>query len=120
MRVPTDKPLAKWIRELIAADKVEYFYYTDEWKALRLQVLQDNHYECQHCKAKGKYTRAVCVHHVNEVRVRPELALSRYYTDEHGQQQMQLIPLCNSCHNIVHEKLLKWQQKDKFTNIERW
>lgn len=120
MRIPTDKPLAKWIRELIAADKVELFYQTNEWKNLRKEVLRDNHYECQHCKAKGRYTRADCVHHVNEVRVKPELALSKHYTDGEGRQQLQLVPLCNTCHNIVHDKLGEWQRKDKFTNEERW
>lgn len=120
MRVPTDKPLAKWIRELIRADKVHIFYQTKEWKELRQDILYDNHYECQRCKEKGKYTRATCVHHVNEVRVRPDLALSRYYTDAKGEQQKQLIPLCDACHNIEHDKLGNWQRKDKFTNEERW
>ena len=120
MRIPTDKTLAKWIRELIRADKVHLFYQTKEWKELRREVLEDNHYECQRCKEKGKYTRATCVHHVNEVRVRPDLALNKYYTDAEGKQQKQLIPLCDACHNIEHDKLGNWQRKDKFTNEERW
>lgn len=120
MRVPADKPLASWIRSLIRAGKVYLFYQTEEWKELRLQVLEDNHYECQRCKKLGKYTKAVCVHHVNEVRIRPDLALSKFYTDNKGQQQKQLVPLCNECHNIEHDKLGQWQKKDKFVNEERW
>jgi len=120
MRIPTDKSLAKWIRELIRADKVHLFYQTKEWKELRLKVLEENHYECQRCLEKGKYTRATCVHHVNEVRIRPDLALSKYYTDAEGKQQKQLMPLCDACHNLEHDKLGEWQRKDKFINEERW
>ena len=120
MRIPTDISLARWIRELIITDRVQLFYQTKEWKELRQEVLYENHYECAECKKKGKYTRADCVHHINEVRHRPDLALSKHYTDAEGKQQQQLIPLCNECHNIIHDKLGEWQRKDKFTNEERW
>lgn len=120
MRIPKDIPLATWIRQLIREDKVELFYFTDEWKELRQDVLEAHYYECQHCMKKGKYTKAICVHHHNEVRQRPDLALSRYYTDSEGNRQLNLIPLCNTCHNLVHDKLGEWQRKDKFTNEERW
>ena len=120
MRIPIDIPLAKWIRQLIRDNKVEKFYLTDDWKELRQDVLEFFHFECQECLKKGNYTKADCVHHVNEVRVRPDLALSRMYTDHKGQQQYNLMPLCNACHNMVHDKLGEWQRKDTFTNIERW
>lgn len=120
MRIPTNVSLSSFIRELIRTNKVEKFYQTDDWRFLRTNVLEFFHYECQECLKKGRYTRADCVHHVNEVRHRPDLALSRYYVDENGERQYNLIPLCNTCHNVVHEKLIKWQQKDKFVNEERW
>ncbi len=120
MRVPRDIPLSVYIRQLIKADKIEQFYFSDDWKELREKVLEDNHYECQECLKRGIYTRADCVHHHNEVRQRPDLALSRYYIDDKGQKQPNLVPLCNTCHNLVHEKLKKWQYKDKFMNKERW
>lgn len=120
MRIPTHIPLEVWIRQLIKENKLERFYQSDEWKELRESVLEDMHNECQECLKKGNYIRADCVHHVNEVRHRPDLALSRYYTDSRGQRQANLIPLCNTCHNLVHGKLKKWQQKDRFTNEERW
>lgn len=120
MRIPSDIPLAKWIRQLIRDNKIERFYQTEDWKELRQAVLEFFHFECQECLKKGDYTKADCVHHVNEVRIKPDLALSRYYVDEKGQQQPNLVPLCNVCHNIVHDKLGEWQRKDKFTNIERW
>ena len=121
MRIPTDIPLATWIRQLIKLGKVEQFYFTDEWKELREDVLDAFHHECQECLKKGVVTTdELCVHHVNEVRHRPELALSRYYTDEQGQTQPNLVPLCKICHNIVHEKLAKHQKKNRFSNEERW
>lgn len=120
MRIPKDITLAKYIRQLISRDQIAKFYLSEDWKELREDVLETFHYECQECLKKGRYTKADCVHHINEVRHRPDLALSRYYVDEKGQRQYNLIPLCNTCHNIVHEKLIKWQNKDRFTNEERW
>lgn len=120
MRIPKDIPLATYIRQLIRDDKIELFYFTEDWRELREDVLDHYYNECQECLKKGKYSRADMVHHVNEVRHRPELALSMYYTDEHGKQQINLMPLCNACHNIVHDKLGKWINKDKFTNEEKW
>ncbi len=121
MRIPTDIPLAKWIRQLIKEDRVEQFYLTDDWRELRQDVLDDFHNECQECLKQGKVTTdELCVHHVNEVRNRPELALSRFFVDAEGQTQPNLVPLCKVCHNIVHEKLKKHIKKDKFINEERW
>lgn len=120
MRIPQDKSLNEYIKDLIRRDKVELFYYTDDWKELRADILKDFHNECHECLKKGRYTRADCVHHINEVRHRPDLALSRYYTDKEGMRQLNLIPLCNTCHNIIHDKLTKFKRKDKFTNKEKW
>lgn len=121
MRIPTDISLAAYIKRLIRDNKIVEFYKTDDWRELRLDILNDFHYECQGCLKKGKYTRADCVHHVNHVKDRPDLALSRYYIDKHGKKQYQLVPLCNICHNIEHpEKLMTEEQKNKFTNEERW
>ena len=120
IKIPTDRTLATYIRQLIAANKIELFYQSEDWTELRQEVLDECHNECQECLKKGNYTKAVCVHHVNEVKIRPDLALSKFYTDKDGNRQRQLVPLCNACHNIVHDKLGNWQRKDKFTNEERW
>lgn len=120
MKIPKDIPLATWIRQLIRAGTIELFYQTDEWKELREDVLIELHYECQECLKRGRYTRASCVHHVNEVRVRPELALSKFYTDGSGARHRQLVPLCNKCHNIIHEKFKKYRDSNRFMNEERW
>ena len=120
MRIPKDIMLAKWIRQLIRDGKEGLFYLTDDWKELRLEVLSEHHYECQECVKRGRYSRADCVHHVNEVKKQPDLAMSKFYIDKKGNKQKQLVPLCNSCHNKVHDKLGEWQRKDKFFVDERW
>jgi 5-methylcytosine-specific restriction endonuclease McrA len=105
---------------LLSKGQVWKFYKTDDWMTLRAEVLRDHHFECAECLKVGRYTRADCVHHVNEVRHRPDLALSRYYIDREGQQQANLVPLCNQCHNMVHDKLGDWRNRYKYTNEERW
>ena len=121
MRIPTDRNLADWIRELIKDNNIIKFYKTDDWLELNEEVKYEHHYECVECLKKGKYTRAECVHHVNKVKDRPDLALSKYYTDIHGNKQKNLVPLCNKCHNKEHpEKFAKFKKKDKFTNEEKW
>lgn len=120
MRVPKDIPLRVYIGRLIETDNIVEFYQSAEWKELREEVLLAFHYECQKCIEKGNYTRADCVHHVNEVKKRPDLALSTHYIDKDGNEQINLMPLCNTCHNLIHDKLGEWQRKDKYTNTERW
>lgn len=123
MRLPVNVNLVSYIHELIDTDKLYKFYKSANWIELKNDVLYELHNECQECLKRGKYTRAECVHHVNEVRVRPDLALSKYYKDKDGIEQRNLLPLCNACHNQVHDKFDKWnkeQGKEKFTNEERW
>jgi len=120
MQIPKEMQIAKWIRQLIREGKLVKFYQSKEWKELRTEVLEENFYECQRCLEEGKYTRATCVHHVNEVKERPDLALSKYYTDHKGEKHKQLLPLCNKCHNLIHDKLQSFIDGNKFTNIERW
>ena len=120
MRIPRDIPLATYIRQLIKVNKLELFYKCQEWIDLRLEVLREHHFECDECLKRGTYTRADCVHHINEVRKRPDLALSKFYTDKEGKTHRNLVPLCNNCHNIIHDKLGNYQKKNRFSNEERW
>lgn len=123
MRVPIDIPLAAWIRDLIEKDKLYQFYKSKEWITLRDDVLREHHYECQHCLAHGIYTRAVMVHHVNEVRKRPDMALTKTYIDREGQERKNLVPLCFACHEAEHDRFEKVRTDlglEKFTNEERW
>lgn len=115
--------LAQWIMELIEENKLYKFYKTKEWLELRDEVLRDGHYECQHCLERGKYTRATMVHHVNEVRKRPDMALNKTYIDVEGQERKNLVPLCFACHEAEHDRyehIRAKQGKERFTNEEKW
>lgn len=122
MRVPVDVSLAAWIRQLIEIDRLYRFYKTDEWLWLRAAVLKEKHDECEACKACGIYSRAVTVHHVNEVKARPDLALSRMYRDTAGALRPNLVALCDRCHNKAHHRFCGSQtapQRHQVTE-ERW
>lgn len=122
-RVPRDIPLSTWIRELIRADTIWKFYKTDDWLELRDDVMRDCHFECQECLKQGIYTRAVMVHHVNEVRKRPDLALSKTFVDALGNEHKNLVALCNPCHEKEHDRFENYREqsgREKFSNVERW
>ena len=100
--------LVKWINELIEEDKLYRFYKSREWLELRARVLFEHHNECCKCRARGRITKAQTVHHVQHVKDRPDLALSQYTIDDEGNRIVNLIPLCNACHNLEHpEKAYK-------------
>ena len=85
-----------------------------------MEVLALDHYECQYCKAKGRYRRAKVVHHVNHLRDRPDLALSIWFRDAKGIRRRQLISTCWDCHEEQHpERLRKKASKPPLTP-ERW
>lgn len=117
----TEDQLEAWIKQLIKEDKLEKFYKWREWRDLAEQIKKENNYECQLCKKRGIHTPARSVHHVQWVRKHPRLAMSRTYTFN-GQEYINLIPLCESCHNEQHpDKRVKTEhKKDHFVNEERW
>ncbi len=108
----TTEQIIEWINE----NKLWKFYKSREWKILRLEILQEQHYECQYCKRVGIITKAVTVHHVKEVKEHPELALSRYYYKD-GKKYRQLESICKACHNKEHDRI--FEKKEPLT-IERW
>lgn len=101
---------------LISSGREHEFYLWGAWKAIRQQVLSLDHYECQTCKAKGKYARATIVHHVKHLKDRPDLALSIWDGTER-----QLVSLCKSCHEAEHPESQR-QYKNMRAQItrERW
>ena len=120
------KELVSWIRYLISINSMDRFYHSKYFRAVKREVLREQHYECQRCKSNGKLTivredikRSGVVHHVKEVRPYPELALSKYYIDELGNRQQQLIVLCNECHEIVHDRCCVGSKKEQL-NEEKW
>lgn len=124
MRVPKDRSLSSWIRELAKEGKLYRFYKTDEWRSLRAAVMADAHGECEWCREKaGPPVRATCVHHVNEVKDRPELALSRYCTDADGNITRNLWAICEACHNKAHGRFQgprKKRDDERPLTDERW
>ena len=120
------KELVTWIEYLISINRLDKFYHSKYFKAVKREVLREQHYECQRCKEEGKLTivkptlkRSGVVHHEQYVRNHPELALSKYYYDKFGNKQRNLIVLCNECHEIVHERCCVGSKKE-LLNEERW
>lgn len=97
------------------------FYVSKEWRSLRLQALERDHYECQECKRQG-YVHAestkqegkrkpikVNVHHIKEIEHNPESAL----------ELDNLETICPYHHNRIHGKIFKgkvnkWKQDEKW------
>lgn len=102
---------------LLAAGNEAAFYSWPEWLRLRREVLRLDHNECSICKAKGRYRRAVIVHHVKHLRERPDLALSIWDGEER-----QLISVCKQCHEDCHPEAFMQNSRIKMQPIteERW
>ena len=78
-------------------EEAKTFYKSMAWERKRMEVLAMDHYECQLCKQHGRYRKANTVHHVIELKRRPDLATSIW---NNGKRQ--LISLCRDCHEKVH------------------
>lgn len=105
----------RWLVKLIREDKLKKFYDCSKWRKLRQKAMKRDNYECQMCKKQGKYHKVNNVHHIKEVKDRPDLALT---IDN-------LICLCIDHHNEVHERYVDGQNKKakvfkNFDSSERW
>lgn len=100
----------QWLRKLILEDKLVKFYQWSAWRKLRQQALERDNYECQECKRLGKYKRAQNVHHLQEVKERPKLAMT---LDN-------LECVCVQCHNKIHDKRLRNDKRKPFVSEEKW
>lgn len=106
------------IKELISQGKEIKFYKSKEWRTLRAKILTECHYECQECLNNGKISKAETVHHINELKYRPDLALKEIYF-ENGILKRNLIALCHSCHDQKHYRFGNYKPKPSI-NEERW
>lgn len=109
----------------------KHFYHTAAWQKKRLQILGRDHYECQACRKRieeaneagitlsahdREIRRAVHVHHIAELRDRPELGLD----DDN------LISLCHECHDRMHGRSAEnlqafaFEKKKKPATEEKW
>lgn len=100
----------RWLKDLILEDKLVKFYQWCEWRKLRQKALERDNFECQQCKAKGKYKAAQNVHHLKEVKDYPELAMA---LDN-------LECVCIQCHNKIHDKRLRIDKRKPFFCEEKW
>lgn len=102
----------KKLLQAIKKGNTHYFYTSWTWRKKRKEILIRDNFECQECKDKGKVSKAHTVHHIKELKDYPELGLDND----------NLISVCNSCHNIIHERFEGQKIKNKI-NIEipeRW
>ncbi len=101
---------------LLQRGREDLFYHWGEWRQLRAQVLWMDHFECQLCRAKGRYGRARIVHHVKHLRDRPDLALSIWDGEER-----QLLSVCKTCHEQLHPECQRQRVKTAAPlTEERW
>lgn len=111
------------IKKLIVAGRLDRFYNDRDWRQLSDEIKKEQR-ECQYCKAKGKVGTADVTHHVNHLKQRPDLAYSRFYTDDKGIRHRQLVACCFMCHNIQHPEKRRSFQAQKnvkhFKNEEKW
>lgn len=70
------------------------FYKSKRWRAKREKILRRDEYQCQECKRYGKTTAATTVHHINPLEQHSEWALLSW----------NLISLCGSCHDAMHDR----------------
>lgn len=106
------------LRQLISDGREGVWYNGAAWEHMRQAVLKMDRYECQRCKARGRYHKAEIVHHVKHLKDRPDLALSIYDPDTGDRQ---LISVCKQCHEDLHpEAQRQYRPKGKPVTAERW
>ena len=93
------------------------FYKTKAWKRKRAKILRRDEYMCQESKRYGKTVPATTIHHVYQIEYYPELAL----------EDWNLISLCETQHNAMHDRVTheltelgqQWQERVR-PQYERW
>ena len=108
------------LRTLLGQGREALFYWWPEWQRLRADVLQLDRFECQLCRARGRYSRATLVHHVKHLRDRPDLALSLF---DPATGERQLVSVCKRCHEAEHPEALqrhRFEPREAPLTAERW
>jgi 5-methylcytosine-specific restriction endonuclease McrA len=73
---------------------VHALYWSPEWKALRLQALQQANWRCENCGWDVSGRGQAHADHIEDVKSRPDLALAL----------SNIRILCRSCHNASHDR----------------
>lgn len=84
------------------------FYKSWTWQKKRLEILERDNRECQVCKTQGRVGPGEVVHHIQELKDRPDL----------GVDSDNLMTVCHACHNDIH-KTGKGEEP-KILIKERW
>ena len=93
------------------ANWIHAFYRCAAWLHKRFEILTRDNFECQKCKRRGRFSKAVCVHHIKHLRRRPDLVLV----------DSNLMSLCLECHDEEHpEKLKKNKTIRRVVSDEQW
>lgn len=104
------------LQGLISAGESDKFYSWTVWEHRREEVLKLDRYECQLCKARGRYKKASIVHHVKHLKDRPDLALSIW-----DGKERQLLSVCKRCHEEEHpESQRQYRPAQAPLTEERW
>lgn len=74
------------------------FYATKKWKAKHNVVMRCAEYKCQECKRYGRTVPAAQVHHIIP------LAWCLTFNKPLAFMNINLIALCTSCHNKMHDR----------------
>lgn len=108
--------------------EAKQFYNSKAWKEKREEILERDNHECQDCRRRleeamkkgtrlygkeAKIWKAEQVHHVKELRERPDLGL----------ESENLISLCTRCHNVRHgREPMKFvrKRKKRMLTEEKW
>lgn len=99
------------IGRILTDKEAKHIYNTKGWKKVRRDVLKRDNWQCQDCIKRlkqaetdgvaltgkdAKIRRASHVHHIQELKLYPELAYN----------MNNLISLCETCHNIRHGRVM--------------
>jgi 5-methylcytosine-specific restriction endonuclease McrA len=101
--------------------EAKQFYSGKDWERKRIEILKRDHYECQDCikrlrekeNLRGyehRIRRATEVHHIIELKERPELAL----------EDNNLVSLCKQCHNERHGRYAHFKPAAPRLTEEKW
>jgi 5-methylcytosine-specific restriction endonuclease McrA len=74
------------------------FYKSNKWTSKRSKILRRDGYVCQECKRYGKTTAATTVHHIIP------LAWCLIYNVSLTLASINLISLCDKCHDKMHDR----------------
>ncbi|MDN4609133.1 HNH endonuclease [Sporosarcina highlanderae] len=71
------------------------FYRTKTWDGKRKTIFRRDEYRCRECRRYGNTTPATTVHHIFPLELYPEFGLTN----------INLLSLCNGCHEGMHNRL---------------